>query len=156
RLALLRFLDDGDVLLDLRRFQRLLLADFLLLDLPAPFQDEALLLAQDAGALIGNLLLLLGSGNGFVAIHLQDAKPALEAAPPRGEAVFPPRVMALAAPAFLGRGDRGGAHALGLLPLPLLDGEIDVLVALGALARQVAGDFGDFGLARLVDQLDLA
>ena len=58
----------------LRRFERLLLADLLLLDLPSPVEHVTLLLAQDARALVGNLLLLLGGCDRFVAIDLQDAE----------------------------------------------------------------------------------
>ena len=155
-LAALRFLDDGDVFLDLRRFERLLLADLLLLDLPASVEHVTLLLAQDARALVGNLLLLLGGGDRFVAIDIQDAEAGLEAAPAHRERGFLARHVALIARALFGRGDCSRARDLGLLPLALLGGEIDVLVALGALAREVAADFGDFRLARLVDQLDLA
>ena len=55
-----RFLDDGDLLLDLRGLQRLLLADFLLFDFPAPLENETLLLAQYPRPLVGDLLFLLG------------------------------------------------------------------------------------------------
>src|SRR6478736_2282930 len=143
-LAALRFLDDGDVFLDLRRFERLLLADLLLLDLPAPVEHVTLLLAQDARALVGNLLLLLGGGDRIVAIDVQDAEAGLEAAPADRERGFRAHHVALIARALLGRGDRGRPRDLGLLPLALLGGEIDVLVALGTLAREVAADFGDF------------
>ena len=64
--------------------------------------------------------------------------------------------MALVARPLFGGGDRGGAGDIGLLAFALLGGEIDRLVAFGALAREIAGDFGDFGFPRLGDQRDLA
>ena len=64
--------------------------------------------------------------------------------------------MALVAGPFLGGRNGGGARNLRLLALPLLGGEIDRLVAFGAFAREIAGDFGNLGFTRLVDQRDLA
>jgi hypothetical protein len=57
--------------------------------------------------------------------------------------------MALVARPLLSGRHRGGAGDVGFLPFALLAGEIDILVALGALARQIAADFGNFGFPRL-------
>ena len=155
-LALLGLLDDGDFFLDLRSFQRLLLADFLLFDFPAPFEHKTLLLAQYPRPLVGNFLFLFGQRDRLVAVDLKDAKARIEAALAHRERGFLAHLMALVARPLLGGRNRRGARDLRLLPFAFLGGEIDRLVALGALAGEIAGDFGNLGFARLVDQRDLA
>src|SRR5262249_37761042 len=112
--------------------------------------------AQDAGAFVGNLFLLLGRGDRFVTIDLQDAEPRLQRALAHGKRRFFAHLMALVAGALFGRRHGRGTGDIGLLALPLLAGKLDRLVALGALAREAAFDLGDLGLARLADQGDLA
>ena len=153
--ARFRFLDDGDFLLDLRSLQRLALADFLLFHFPPPFEHETLLLAQDTRALVGDFFFLFRSRDGLVPVELQNPKPRFEAPSTDGDrGLFADLVALVARAVFRGR-DRCGAGDLCLLPLALFRGEIDILFALGALACEIAGDFGDLGFARLVDQGDL-
>ena len=153
--ARFRFLDDGDFLLDLRSLQRLALADFLLFHFPAPFEHETLLFAQDTRTLVGDFFFLFRSRDCLVPVELQNPKPRFEAPSTDGDrGLFADLVALVARAVFRGR-DRCGAGDLCLLPLALFGGEIDILFALGALACEIAGDFGDLGFARLVDQGDL-
>ena len=156
RLAFFHIGGDGDVLGNPGLFQSLGLLDFLLLHLPALFQQETLLLREHAGLLVGHLAFLPRGGESVFLVHFQGAQARFQALFPHGQAGFLGYLVPVLAPLFLVGGHGGDAVDFGRLPALFLGNQLDFAIFFRRLAGQVAGDGGQFFLPGLADQFDLA